>query len=107
MRQYARRRSWRASFCLIGEGEARAALDSVRAARQMAELTLDMRTVVWGHLQGGHAALWPALLDHVTHQTLRSWIIADQTRTRVENMGVDSKSVDRVWRRTFSLLICQ
>src|SRR5262245_20708846 len=43
---------------LIGEGEARAALDSVRAARQMPELKLDDRTVVWGHSQGGHSALW-------------------------------------------------
>lgn len=43
----------------IGEGEARAGLDSVRAARQMRELTLDReRTVVWGYSQGGHAALW-------------------------------------------------
>jgi pimeloyl-ACP methyl ester carboxylesterase len=30
----------------------------VRAARKMPELTLDARTVVWGHSQGGHAALW-------------------------------------------------
>src|SRR5438552_15143761 len=43
---------------LIGEGEARAALDSVRAERQMSELTLDQRMVVWGYSQGGHAALW-------------------------------------------------
>src|SRR5205823_3047671 len=43
---------------LIGEGEARAALDSVRAARQMPELMLDKRMVVWGYSQGGHAALW-------------------------------------------------
>jgi len=44
---------------LIGEGEARAGLDSVRAARQMKELTLDReRTVVWGYSQGGHSALW-------------------------------------------------
>jgi pimeloyl-ACP methyl ester carboxylesterase len=43
---------------LIGEGEARAVLDSVRAARQMSELTLDNRMVVWGYSQGGHAALW-------------------------------------------------
>src|SRR6266550_1425351 len=43
---------------LIGEGEARAALDSVRAARQISELTLDQRVVVWGYSQGGHAALW-------------------------------------------------
>jgi pimeloyl-ACP methyl ester carboxylesterase len=47
---------------LIGEGEARAALDSVRAARQMNELTLDTRTVVWGHSQGGHAALWTGIV---------------------------------------------
>jgi pimeloyl-ACP methyl ester carboxylesterase len=46
---------------LIGEGEARAALDSVRAARQMPELTLDDRTVVWGHSQGGHSALWTGI----------------------------------------------
>ena len=43
---------------LIGEGEARAALDSVRAARQISGLTLDRRVVVWGYSQGGHAALW-------------------------------------------------
>jgi len=43
---------------LIGEGEARAVLDSVRAARQMSELTLDKRMVAWGYSQGGHAALW-------------------------------------------------
>src|SRR5215471_11275544 len=42
---------------LIGEGEARSVLDSVRAARQMSELTLDKRMVVWGYSQGGHAAL--------------------------------------------------
>jgi pimeloyl-ACP methyl ester carboxylesterase len=47
---------------LIGEGEARAALDSVRAARQMSELKLDPRTVVWGHSQGGHAALWTGII---------------------------------------------
>src|ERR1700736_2940366 len=47
---------------LIGEGEARAALDSVRAARQMSGLTLDKRTVVWGYSQGGHAALWTGIV---------------------------------------------
>ena len=47
---------------LIGEGEARAALDSVRAARQMSELTLDKRVVVWGYSQGGHAALWTGIV---------------------------------------------
>jgi pimeloyl-ACP methyl ester carboxylesterase len=47
---------------LIGEGEARAALDSVRAARQMSELKIDKRVVVWGHSQGGHAALWTGII---------------------------------------------
>jgi pimeloyl-ACP methyl ester carboxylesterase len=47
---------------LIGEGEARAALDSVRAAQHMPELTLDKRMVVWGYSQGGHAALWTGIV---------------------------------------------
>src|SRR5260370_27451412 len=47
---------------LIGEGEARAALDSVRAARQMSDLTLDKRMVVWGYSQVGHAALWTGIV---------------------------------------------
>src|SRR5213083_3592629 len=47
---------------LIGEGEARAALDSVRAAQHMPELTLDKRMVIWGYSQGGHAALWTGIL---------------------------------------------
>jgi len=47
---------------LIGEGEARATLDSVRATRQMSELILDKRVVVWGYSQGGHAALWTGIV---------------------------------------------
>jgi len=47
---------------LIGEGEARAALDSVRAAHQLSELALDQRMVVWGYSQGGHAALWAGIV---------------------------------------------
>jgi pimeloyl-ACP methyl ester carboxylesterase len=47
---------------LIGEGEARATLDSIRAARQMPELMLDKRVVIWGYSQGGHAALWTGIV---------------------------------------------
>lgn len=43
---------------LIGQGEARSVLDSVRAVKQLSELDLADLTVVWGHSQGGHAALW-------------------------------------------------
>ncbi|HKO26589.1 MAG TPA: alpha/beta fold hydrolase, partial [Solirubrobacteraceae bacterium] len=47
---------------LIGQGEARSVLDSVRAAWQMPQLSLQHKTVLWGHSQGGHAVLWAGAL---------------------------------------------
>jgi uncharacterized membrane protein HdeD (DUF308 family) len=47
---------------LIGQGEGRSVLDSVRAARQLSDVSLGDDTVVWGHSQGGHAALWTGVL---------------------------------------------
>lgn len=47
---------------LIGQPSGRAVLDSVRAARQIDEIRLEERTVVWGHSQGGGAALWTGAL---------------------------------------------
>lgn len=47
---------------VIGDGEARSTLDSVRAARQLPGIAMASQTVVWGHSQGGHAALWTELL---------------------------------------------
>ncbi|GAA2537125.1 hypothetical protein GCM10009860_17130 [Microbacterium mitrae] len=43
---------------LIGQGEGRAVLDAVRAARQLESISLAEETVIWGHSQGGHASLW-------------------------------------------------
>ncbi|MDQ8042051.1 lipase family protein [Cellulosimicrobium funkei] len=43
---------------LVGQGEARSVVDAVRAARELDGATLGEQTVVWGHSQGGHAALW-------------------------------------------------
>jgi uncharacterized membrane protein HdeD (DUF308 family)/pimeloyl-ACP methyl ester carboxylesterase len=43
---------------LIGDPTGRASLDAVRAARQLSEARLGEQTVVWGHSQGGGAALW-------------------------------------------------
>jgi len=43
---------------LVGEAEGRSVLDAVRAARQLAEASLGAQTAVWGHSQGGGAALW-------------------------------------------------
>lgn len=47
---------------LIGEGEARAVLDSVRAVRQFEGIEVSAQTIVWGHSQGGHSALWTGIL---------------------------------------------
>jgi pimeloyl-ACP methyl ester carboxylesterase len=43
---------------LIGESEARAVLDSVRAARDLPDAAASNRFAVWGHSQGGHASLY-------------------------------------------------
>jgi acetyl esterase/lipase len=43
---------------LIGESEARSIIDSVRAARDMPDSGATNRFAVWGHSQGGHAALY-------------------------------------------------
>jgi acetyl esterase/lipase len=43
---------------LIGESEGRAVLDSVRAARNLTHNGASNRFAVWGHSQGGHAAIY-------------------------------------------------
>lgn len=45
---------------LIGQGEARSTLDAVRAASELEGMRLRRDVVLWGHSQGGHAALWAA-----------------------------------------------
>lgn len=47
---------------LVGEDEGRSALDAVKAAHQLDGLSLSEQTVVWGHSQGGQAALWTGIL---------------------------------------------
>ncbi len=43
---------------LVGEAEARNVLDASRAAQEFDEISTTTDTVVWGHSQGGQAALW-------------------------------------------------
>ena len=43
---------------LIGESEGRAVLDSVRAAQHLTRSGTSNRFAVWGHSQGGHAAIY-------------------------------------------------
>jgi acetyl esterase/lipase len=47
---------------LVGVSEARAAIDSVRAIRHLPGVDAGARFAVWGHSQGGHAALFTAAL---------------------------------------------
>ncbi|MFF0344345.1 lipase family protein [Kribbella sp. NPDC004875] len=47
---------------LIGQGEGRSVLDAIRAAHQLQDVELAADTVIWGHSQGGHAALWAGIL---------------------------------------------
>ncbi|MHB1390666.1 MAG: lipase family protein [Thermoleophilia bacterium] len=46
---------------LVGRDESRDVLNSVRAARQIPEAGAGVSFAVWGHSQGGHAALFTAL----------------------------------------------
>lgn len=45
---------------LIGSGEARNVIDSVRAARNLPDTGAGTTYAVWGHSQGGHASLFTA-----------------------------------------------
>ncbi|UOQ56095.1 alpha/beta hydrolase [Leucobacter allii] len=43
---------------LVGDAEARNVLDASRAVQRFSEIATTTETVVWGHSQGGQAALW-------------------------------------------------
>jgi acetyl esterase/lipase len=47
---------------LVGTSEGRAVLDSLRAARELLGTAASSRVGIWGHSQGGQAALYAALL---------------------------------------------
>ena len=46
----------------VGASEARAVVDSARAARSIGDAHAGNRYIVWGHSQGAHTALWSAML---------------------------------------------
>ncbi|MDQ7992345.1 MAG: lipase family protein, partial [Propionicimonas sp.] len=76
---------------LIGVPSAHAALDAVRAARQLPAARLGDRTVAWGHSQGGGAALWTgALAEAYAPDVPLSGVVAmapaSNPRALVENL---------------------
>jgi acetyl esterase/lipase len=56
---------------LIGESEARAVIDSVRVARLLPGVGSSNRYAVWGHSQGGQAALFTGLVSESYAPELR------------------------------------
>jgi alpha-beta hydrolase superfamily lysophospholipase len=48
---------------LVGDSEARAAIDAVRAARTLPGMGNSNRYVAWGHSQGGQAALFAGMIS--------------------------------------------
>ncbi len=48
---------------LVGTSEGRAVLDSIRAAQDLPLALAGRKAVIWGHSQGGGAALWAAQLQ--------------------------------------------
>jgi acetyl esterase/lipase len=48
---------------LVGNSEARSVIDSVRAARMLPDVGNSNRFAVWGHSQGGQAALFTGLIS--------------------------------------------
>jgi pimeloyl-ACP methyl ester carboxylesterase len=47
---------------LVGESEGRGVLDAAKAVRQLPDADAGDQLAIWGHSQGGHAALWAAQL---------------------------------------------
>lgn len=61
---------------LVGTGEGYSTLDAVLAAHQLPSripgtTTLSADTIIWGHSQGGHAALWTGILAPAYAPSLR------------------------------------
>lgn len=47
---------------LVGREAGYAVLDALKAARQVSDIQLAPRAVLWGHSQGGNSALWAGML---------------------------------------------
>ena len=81
---------------LIGEGEARSVLDAVRAARHVRDARLGRDVVVWGHSQGGHAAIWTgALASEVAPELRVKGVVAVAPATDLEALFAAEGALNR------------
>jgi acetyl esterase/lipase len=80
---------------LVGASEARAVVDSVRASRNVKEAGAGDRFAVWGHSQGGHAALFTGQLSTALAPELKLVGVAAAAPAtdlaRLLEMDLDSK----------------
>ena len=79
---------------LVGDSEARAVIDSVRAARSLPEVGDGNSFAVWGHSQGGQASLYTGLIAKTYAPELRlvGVAAAAPATSLVTLMGDDFKS---------------
>jgi len=80
---------------LVGQAEARDVVNSVRALRQVPGAAPSDRFAVWGHSQGGHAALWTGLLapDLAPELTLVGAAAAAPAARLVDIIGAQWRSL--------------
>src|SRR6202050_279613 len=80
---------------LVGDSEARAVIDSVRAARSFPGLENSTRYAVWGHSQGGQAALFTGIIakSYAPELTLLGVAAAAPATDLVTLMNADINSV--------------
>ena len=99
---------------LVGISEARSVLDSVRAARNLSGAHATDRFAVWGHSQGGHAALFTGELapDYAPELKLVGVAVAAPATNLVELFKAQKGSIAGnsltamallSWSRTYNL----
>lgn len=100
---------------LVGQAEARNVLDASRAAAQIDGLALSSDTVVWGHSQGGHGALWTGQIagEYAPELTIRGvagmapatdlFALAEATKSEVAGKTV-SAYIASSWNEVYPQL---
>lgn len=91
---------------LVGQAEARNVLDASRAAQHLDGVNLSRDTVVWGHSQGGHGALWTGQIagDYAPELTIKG-IAGMAPATDLFDLAEASK--DELAGKTVSAYIAQ
>jgi len=79
------------SSYLLGVTESNSVLDSVRAARNLTEISLSDRVLLWGHSQGGQAALFAAQRagDYAPELTIEAVAVAAPAADLTELLSDD------------------